>query len=100
MTTAGSLLINRSFIGLAGTWLFLTTMLFSAPYLLFCGYAGRLADTRPKRSVMMGCKLAEIAITLCGIVALAHADHLAGLMLVLFLMASHSAFFSPSKYGS
>ena len=83
-----------------GSYLSLTGILFSVPYLLFSGYAGQLADVLPKRSVMIGCKVAEIAITLGGALALAYSSSIAGLMVILFLLASHSAFFSPSKYGS
>src|SRR2546423_2228879 len=86
--------------GDGGDWLWLAGMLFAAPYLLFSGYAGTLADTLPKRSVMIGCKVAEVAITVGAVAALAHGSRTGALLLVLFLMASHSAFFSPSKYGS
>jgi len=83
-----------------GSYLSVTGILIAVPYLLFSGYGGQLADAVSKRSVMMGCKLAEIAIALGAVVVLAHADRMASLMAILFLLASHSAFFSPSKYGS
>ena len=40
-----------------GSYLSLTGILIALPYLLFSGRAGQLADTLPKRSVMMGCWL-------------------------------------------
>src|SRR6476660_2122329 len=40
------------------------------PYLLLAAAAGYLADKYPKRSVMVGCKLAEIAIMVVGVLAI------------------------------
>ena len=82
------------------SYLPLTGALFSIPYLLFSSYAGQLADAVTKRTVLTLCKLAEIVITTAGLVALAHANWIEGLLFILFLMATHSTFFSPAKYGS
>ena len=83
-----------------GDWLWLAGIAFSAPYLLFSRYAGTMADTFPKRSVMVTCKIAEIGIGLCAAAMLASTTRMEVLLLILFLLAGHSAFFSPAKYGS
>jgi MFS family permease len=74
---------------------------FSAPFLLFSGYAGFLADRFSKRRVIVLCKVAEIGIMLLGLVAFLAFARIGygGLLFVLFLMGTHSAFFGPSKYG-
>ena len=84
----------------AGFYVSLTSALLVLPYLIFSGYAGYLADITSKRSVMNLCKVAEIAIMLAGLFMLGGSGSLNGLLFVLFLMAVHEAFFSPSKYGS
>jgi acyl-[acyl-carrier-protein]-phospholipid O-acyltransferase/long-chain-fatty-acid--[acyl-carrier-protein] ligase len=79
----------------------LASFVFSAPFLLFSGYAGFLADRFSKRRVIILCKMAEIGIMLLGVVAFLNFSQFgfAGVLAVLFLMGSHSAFFGPSKYG-
>jgi acyl-[acyl-carrier-protein]-phospholipid O-acyltransferase/long-chain-fatty-acid--[acyl-carrier-protein] ligase len=74
---------------------------FSAPFLIFSGYAGYLADRFSKRTIIVWAKVAEIAVMLLGLVAfLAFAvGGFPGLLVVLFLMGAQSAFFGPSKYG-
>lgn len=84
---------GSSYLSLAGA-------LFAIPYLVFAGYAGYLADIASKRTVLVICKFAEVVIMGMGLVALAHADRIEGLLLVLFLMAAHATFFNPAKYGS
>jgi MFS family permease len=77
---------------------FFAQVLFSAPFILFSGFAGYLADRFSKRSIIVLCKIAEIAIALGGMVAFGMGG-LGGVMLVLALMGTHSAFFGPPKYG-
>ena len=77
---------------------FLAQVLFAAPFILFSGFAGYLADRYSKRSIIVLCKIAEIAIALCGMVAFGFGG-LGGVMFVLALMGTHSAFFGPPKYG-
>jgi MFS family permease len=77
----------------------LAGMLFSIPFILFSGYAGYLADRWSKRTLILACKLAEVAIVLIGMAALA-SGQLPILLGVLFLMGTHSAFFGPPKYGA
>lgn len=79
----------------------IATMLFSLPFVLFSGYAGYLSDRHSKRAMIVVCKLAEIGIMFLGMLAFLAFDTLGyrGLLAVLFLMGTHSAFFGPGKYG-
>lgn len=83
----------------ANTYISLIAALFVMPYLMFSGYAGQLADRFSKRSVLIATKSVEIVAMLCGLVAFVRQD-LNLMMLVMFLMATHSTFFSPAKYSS
>lgn len=72
--------------------------IFILPYLLFSGYAGYFADVWNKRTVLIATKAMEvIAMGLAFIVL--PTDILWLSMIVLFLMATQSTFFSPAKYG-
>ncbi|MCE9528206.1 MAG: MFS transporter [Planctomycetales bacterium] len=79
----------------------LATMVFSLPFILFSGYAGYLSDRFSKRTVIVLAKVAEIGIMLLGVAAFLSYDVAGyrGLLVVLFLMGTHSAFFGPGKYG-
>src|SRR4029079_7819835 len=79
----------------------LATMIFSLPFVLFSGFAGYLSDRYSKRTMIVLCKVAEIGIMSLGMIGfLAYAQTgYAGLLAVLFLMGTHSAFFGPGKYG-
>jgi MFS family permease len=74
---------------------------FSVPFLLFSGFAGFLSDRFSKTWIIVLAKVGEIAIMLLGMAAFVAMDTvgLTGLMAVMFLMGSQSAFFGPSKYG-
>jgi len=72
--------------------------LFSLPFILFSMTGGYLADRFSKRRVTIGIKVLEVAIMLAATAALA-SYHLALLLVALFLMATQSALFGPSKYG-
>src|SRR6476659_1256255 len=48
------------------------------PYLVLAAAAGYLADKYPKRSVIVGCKLAEIAIMVVGVIAIPRGRMTAG----------------------
>jgi acyl-[acyl-carrier-protein]-phospholipid O-acyltransferase/long-chain-fatty-acid--[acyl-carrier-protein] ligase len=73
-------------------------MVFILPFFLFSGYAGYLADIYSKRNVLIATKIFEILAMATGILVLFQGQF--GFMLiVLFLMALHSTFFSPAKYG-
>jgi|LSQX01.2.fsa_nt_gb acyl-[acyl-carrier-protein]-phospholipid O-acyltransferase/long-chain-fatty-acid--[acyl-carrier-protein] ligase len=72
---------------------------FLLPFLVLAGPAGYLADRFSKRSVMIGCKAAEIVIMALGI-AVILSGNIWLMLAVLFLMGAQSALFSPSKFGS
>jgi acyl-[acyl-carrier-protein]-phospholipid O-acyltransferase/long-chain-fatty-acid--[acyl-carrier-protein] ligase len=76
-------------------------IVFAASFLIFSGVAGYLADRYSKRTVIVLSKAAEIVVMLLGLVGFLMYGivGLPGLMFVLFLMGSQSAFFGPSKYG-
>jgi len=72
---------------------------FVLPYLLLAATAGYLADRFSKRTVIVGCKVAELAIMVLGVAAI-----LTGNLYIMFavvaLLGSQSALFGPSKFGS
>jgi acyl-[acyl-carrier-protein]-phospholipid O-acyltransferase / long-chain-fatty-acid--[acyl-carrier-protein] ligase len=75
-----------------------STATFAVAYILFSAFAGYLADRYSKRLIIVLSKVAEI-----GVMGLAFAALLAGdkitPIIVLFMMAVQSTFFSPAKYG-
>jgi MFS family permease len=71
---------------------------FVAPFLLFSGYSGHLADAVSKRTVLISVKVFEIAVMLLGL-AVFFSTRVELMLIVLFLMAVHSTIFSPAKYG-
>ncbi len=72
--------------------------IFNVPYFLFSGYAGYVADVFNKRKVLIVVKLFEIVAMSIAFVAF-FSNSINIMLFVLFLMATQSAFFSPSKYG-
>lgn len=73
--------------------------LFALPFILFSMAGGFLADRFSKRSVIIGVKIFELlimAVAVSGLVTL----HKSALLIAVFLMGTHSAFFGPPKYGS
>ena len=85
--------VGSDFVLAAGSACFLL------PFLLLAAPAGYAADRFSKRSVMIGCKVAEIVIMIMGILVIL-SGNLYIMLLVLFLMGAQSAIFSPSKYSS
>lgn len=78
--------------------------LFAIPFVLFSGFGGFLSDRYSKRTIVVLCKVAEIAVMVLGMIAfsIGRSDpdfQLQLLLCVLFLMGTQSAFFGPSKYG-
>ncbi len=71
---------------------------FVIPYLLLSTYAGFLADRFSKQTIIVGCKMAEIVIMVLGVAAISFGNIYVMFMLVA-LMGSQSAIFSPSKLG-
>jgi len=72
---------------------------FVLPYLLLAAPAGWLADRFSKRSVIVRCKLAEIAIMIAGVEAIL-IGNIYLMFAVVALMGAQSALFSPSKLGA
>lgn len=73
-------------------------LMFLIPFILFSGYGGYCADRFCKRKVMIYCKLAEILIMLLGILVIWLGNPWLFFVL-LFLMGTQSAFYSPTKYA-
>lgn len=71
---------------------------FVLPFLLFSAPAGCLADRLRKSRLIVAVKAVEVLVTALAIAAFALGWH-DGLYLVIFMMATHSAFFAPAKYG-
>jgi acyl-[acyl-carrier-protein]-phospholipid O-acyltransferase/long-chain-fatty-acid--[acyl-carrier-protein] ligase len=77
---------------------FLVGLVFSLPFVLFSMTGGWLADRFSKRSVTIGTKVMEVAVMALALVALTR-GHWPLAITALFLMATQSALFGPSKYG-
>ncbi|MGM0440241.1 MAG: MFS transporter [Chlamydiota bacterium] len=71
---------------------------FVIPFLLFSQAAGTLADRISKRNVVVFTKYMELAVMLLGIIAFALRSPILSYT-VLFMMATQSTIFGPSKYG-
>ena len=72
---------------------------FTIPYLVFATFAGYLADRFSKRTVIVGCKVAEILLMATGIAGILMGD-VYFLFALVFLMGTQSALFGPAKFGS
>jgi acyl-[acyl-carrier-protein]-phospholipid O-acyltransferase/long-chain-fatty-acid--[acyl-carrier-protein] ligase len=68
------------------------------PFLLFSSSAGILADRFSKQKLMVWLKSIEVVIMLLAIPAF-YFKSSTGCYLLLFVLATHSAMFGPSKYG-
>jgi acyl-[acyl-carrier-protein]-phospholipid O-acyltransferase/long-chain-fatty-acid--[acyl-carrier-protein] ligase len=75
------------------------SFIFLLPFILLAGWAGATSDRLSKRTVIISAKVAEIIVMTLAIVAIL-TSNVWGMAVVLFLAGSHSAFFSPAKYGS
>jgi acyl-[acyl-carrier-protein]-phospholipid O-acyltransferase / long-chain-fatty-acid--[acyl-carrier-protein] ligase len=75
-----------------------TNALFMLPFFLFSGYAGHAADAFSKRSVLIVTKAFEIVVMFLGFLAFL-SGALDLMLVVVFLMALRSTFFSPAKYS-
>ena len=85
-----------------GSVLMAGTACFVLPYLVLAAPAGYLADKFAKRTVIVGCKIAEIAIMVFGVVAilcgnLGAATALGLLFTAVALLGGQSALFSPAR---
>ena len=72
---------------------------FVLPYILLAAPAGYLADRFSKRTVIVGCKVAEIVIMALGVASIL-VGNLYLMFAIVALMGTQSALFGPSKLGS
>ncbi len=79
-------------------WTGVAQGLFALPFVLFAAWAGVLADRFRKDAIFVWAKCAEVAL-MVGVVMALSLDSGVGLLALLFLMATQSAFFGPAKYG-
>lgn len=77
------------------------TIVFALAFILFSGFAGFLSDRFSKRRIIVPSKIAEVLVMALGLFAFWAYDAIGmtGLLIVLFLMGTQSAFFGPGKYG-
>ena len=75
-----------------------TGAIFVLPFLLFSATSGTLADRFSKRNVIVFAKIFEFMVTLLGALCFYYKSQ-AGSYCILFLLATTSAIFGPSKYG-
>ncbi len=92
------LLINVKGPAAANTILSLAGAIFVIPFLLFSSGAGVLADKISKRTIIVATKVLELLIMIFGTISVSFEWEF-GSYLALFLMATQSALFGPSKYG-
>jgi acyl-[acyl-carrier-protein]-phospholipid O-acyltransferase / long-chain-fatty-acid--[acyl-carrier-protein] ligase len=71
---------------------------FVIPFLLFSIQSGILADRHSKRNIVIATKALELCIMIIGMIAFIF-QHETMLYFTLFLMATQSTIFGPSKYG-
>jgi acyl-[acyl-carrier-protein]-phospholipid O-acyltransferase/long-chain-fatty-acid--[acyl-carrier-protein] ligase len=72
--------------------------IFILPFLLFSSLAGDAADRWSKSGLVVFFKAAEVVLLLLAVPALADGS-IPALMVLMFLMGVHSAFFSPVKFA-
>ncbi|MCZ6885951.1 MAG: MFS transporter [Alphaproteobacteria bacterium] len=84
--------------GGGSAYLSLSGVIYVLPFLLFSGFAGSLTDRFDKRLVMIATKGFEVVLGALALVGLMLGS-IEIMLLVLFLFAAQSAFFSPPKYG-
>lgn len=82
----------------SNTILALAGAIFVIPFIVFTPLAGTLADRYSKRMIIYLTRLIDILSTALGVLFFILKSVVGG-YIVLFLMATHSALFSPCKYG-
>ena len=91
-------LVNRAGHEQAGTIAAIGSGLFILPFLLFSALAGSLADRLAKQRIIVAVKCVEIGIVILAVAGVALDNHTI-IYAVVFLLGSHSALFTPAKYG-
>lgn len=80
-------------------WILASTgAVFVLPFLLFSASSGTLADRVSKRNIIISTKVFELVVILLALLFF-WTESIVGSYLVLFLLATQSAIFGPSKYG-
>lgn len=97
------LLIVYLFIDIEGvqashTILATTGAIFVLPFLLFSASSGTMADRFSKRNIIVLTKIFEMVIMALGILCFTYESKW-GSYCILFMLATQSAIFGPSKYG-
>lgn len=92
------LLINVKGPAEANSILSIAGAVFVIPFLLFSSGAGVLADRVSKRNIIVFTKALELVIMLFGLLTVSFQSEV-GAYIALFLMATQSAIFGPSKFG-
>ncbi len=77
----------------------IVSLLLTVPFVLLLGFAGQLADRRSKNRIITATRLAEVPIAALALYGF-WIDSPWTVLVAYTLLASESAFFSPSKYGS
>ena len=76
----------------------LASFIFIMPFFLFSSYAGKLADSSDKAKLIQIIKLCEVLIMIVASIAFIY-HQVTILLICLFLLGTHSAFFGPIKYS-
>lgn len=76
----------------------LSGAVFVTPFLLFSSASGTLADRYSKRNIIVLTKVMELVAMTIGVIGFTYQNEFLAYS-ALFLMATQSALFSPSKYG-
>ncbi len=76
----------------------LASALFTLPFILLSGYAGRFADRNSKSWVTVWVKIIEIPIAVVGLIGF-WTENLWITLFALVALACQSAYFGPAKYG-
>lgn len=75
-----------------------TGAIFVLPFLLFSTSSGTMADRFSKRNIIIWTKVLELFIMILGAFAFYYQSKW-GAYTILFMLATQSALFGPSKYG-
>ncbi|MBB64357.1 MAG: MFS transporter [Waddliaceae bacterium] len=94
----GYLLIELEGVDASQRILAIAGGIFVIPFLLFSSLGGSFADRYSKRNVIIWVKGLELVVMLSGVLTVWY-ESKEGCFGVLFLMATQSALFGPSKYG-
>ena len=87
--------------GMGRDWQGIAIAVFAAPFLIFAAHAGRVSDHLPHHRVIVRAKIAEVLVMVAAlfVLLLPPPYQMAGLLLVLFAMATQSTYLTPAKYS-